>query len=591
MVETSSCPPTSPSHHVTLENCNEIVGNLYLGGIAAALHTQTLVDQGIRAVVCCVRESEFPSCDFHKDLAYYRVDVEDVSREPIELFWPEALEFIHGWISKGAPVFVHCRAGVSRSASTVIAYLVARQSYSLIDAFHMARNRRPVVTPNLGFMEKLCEFEMSTRATSPTIDVDKYESWYTGSQLLGCPDVASAVTTANTTPTGHLSPTMSPAPSLERVASTSSARMRAAVRKLKAVNALCQHDHKTEVDLDCPLESSDSPTVRCRIARIRTMLLRQAAIDPSLGYCQGMHLVAAMFAATSGNLGEAYWRFHAFVGGVRGLWLPGLPLVAQGTALFEALVAGTRWRQHLRAHGVEPAGFLPQAWVTLFTTWLPRADLAENVECLEGRGFAGVLAMTVAIFEHVGDSLCDMNCQEDILRVMKDIHKHAPRACALGKAMRQWLPRVRGILEEPPSPECHATSCQRQGSRIEGELFPGTSMVWPSLSVWVADGSDARAGEPKPPPESLTTNRSTTSCWAWCLPRRHIPRPASDLPRADLVVLTSLKQRRASVNVVEQQEALASLRQLDDGNNCPMEVAREQARRRRSTLTWAEIEH
>mmetsp|Transcript_77628 Transcript_77628/g.222416 ORF Transcript_77628/g.222416 Transcript_77628/m.222416 type:complete len:388 (-) Transcript_77628:234-1397(-) len=164
---------------IVLNNCDQILPNLYLGGVAAATDTAQLVTQGIRAVCCCVRELEFPTSEFNAELEYYRVDVEDISREPIEYFFPEATEFIHGWISREQPVLVHCRAGVSRSASVVIAYLIAYQGYSLHDAFFLTRSHRSIVTPNIGFMEKLGEFEESKRGTDPTIDINKYVAWYT----------------------------------------------------------------------------------------------------------------------------------------------------------------------------------------------------------------------------------------------------------------------------------------------------------------------------------------------------------------------------------------------------------------------------
>jgi len=174
---------------IVLNNCDQIIPNLYLGGVAAASDTQSLVQQGIRAVCCCCRELEFPSKEFSKELEYYRVDVEDISREPIELYFPEATEFIHSWISREQPVLVHCRAGVSRSASVVIAYLIAYQNYSLHDAFFLVRSHRSVVTPNVGFMEKLGEYEEEKRGMEPTIEINKYLAWYQTPERAAVPDL------------------------------------------------------------------------------------------------------------------------------------------------------------------------------------------------------------------------------------------------------------------------------------------------------------------------------------------------------------------------------------------------------------------
>lgn len=68
-------------------------------------------------------------------------------------------DFIYQWTSQNLPVLVHCRAGVSRSASVVLAYMVRFGNFTLNDAFVYLRAARPAVTPNLGFMEKLVAYE------------------------------------------------------------------------------------------------------------------------------------------------------------------------------------------------------------------------------------------------------------------------------------------------------------------------------------------------------------------------------------------------------------------------------------------------
>lgn len=54
---------------------------------------------------------------------------------------------------------MHCQAGVSRSATIVIAYLMKHTLMTMPDAYKYVRSRRPVVSPNLNFMGQLLEFE------------------------------------------------------------------------------------------------------------------------------------------------------------------------------------------------------------------------------------------------------------------------------------------------------------------------------------------------------------------------------------------------------------------------------------------------
>jgi len=165
---------------IALDNCDQIIPNLYLGGVTAVKDKDALVRGGFRGICCCCRELEMPSSEWYTDmLDYFRVDVEDISREPIDAYFDEAADFIDSWISREQTVLVHCRAGVSRSASIVIAYLIKFHSYSLHDAFFLVRSHRSVITPNIGFMEKLGEFEAERhQIEEPTIDLNKYISWY-----------------------------------------------------------------------------------------------------------------------------------------------------------------------------------------------------------------------------------------------------------------------------------------------------------------------------------------------------------------------------------------------------------------------------
>lgn len=68
---------------------------------------------------------------------------------------------------KGLAVLVHCLAGVSRSVTVTLAYLMHDRSLCLNDAFSLVRSRKPDVSPNFHFMEQLHSFEGQLRKTNP----------------------------------------------------------------------------------------------------------------------------------------------------------------------------------------------------------------------------------------------------------------------------------------------------------------------------------------------------------------------------------------------------------------------------------------
>jgi hypothetical protein len=64
-----------------------------------------------------------------------------------------------GVYEDGGRALVHCQAGVSRSATVVIGYLMMRRHMGLDDAFEHVRHCRRQVAPNLSFLGQLQALE------------------------------------------------------------------------------------------------------------------------------------------------------------------------------------------------------------------------------------------------------------------------------------------------------------------------------------------------------------------------------------------------------------------------------------------------
>ena len=63
----------------------------------------------------------------------------------------ECIEYIDRVIDDGGRVVVHCMAGVSWSATVIIAYLMTKNKCSFKEAFDYTRSKRMVINPNPGF--------------------------------------------------------------------------------------------------------------------------------------------------------------------------------------------------------------------------------------------------------------------------------------------------------------------------------------------------------------------------------------------------------------------------------------------------------
>lgn len=77
----------------------------------------------------------------------------DLPETGITTILNESFEFIES--SQNGRFLVHCNAGVSRSSSVVIGYLIKKFSYTFNEAFELVKKKRECIQPNQGFFKQL----------------------------------------------------------------------------------------------------------------------------------------------------------------------------------------------------------------------------------------------------------------------------------------------------------------------------------------------------------------------------------------------------------------------------------------------------
>jgi protein-tyrosine phosphatase len=68
--------------------------------------------------------------------------------------------------SKDNNILVHCSAGISRSPTLVLAYMMKKHHWTLDEAFEKMRKLRQIVDPNVSFIMQLRDWEKYLMSTA-----------------------------------------------------------------------------------------------------------------------------------------------------------------------------------------------------------------------------------------------------------------------------------------------------------------------------------------------------------------------------------------------------------------------------------------
>ncbi|RWS20803.1 Dual specificity phosphatase: catalytic domain containing protein-like protein [Leptotrombidium deliense] len=142
------CPKVTAQAH-------EIIPNLFLGGIHA------------------LNVHEY---DYIIDISTYQLDervidkdktlviiARDDSQTQLSQYFEDTGLFIHNALKHNKSILVHCFAGISRSVSIVVAYLIKYQQLSFIDALQFVKSKRNCAKPNSSFMLQLAKYDHINR--------------------------------------------------------------------------------------------------------------------------------------------------------------------------------------------------------------------------------------------------------------------------------------------------------------------------------------------------------------------------------------------------------------------------------------------
>jgi protein-tyrosine phosphatase len=145
--------------------------NLFLGRYRATLDPLLLSTFGITHIVKCGRG--YPRDEAaHARFGYLHIKANDTTEERLAPYFPQACDFIETALKSGGKLLIHCAAGISRSSTILLAYLMRSRRWTLKTAFDFVRDKRNIIRPNPTFAAELLDWEelvLGVRVTKSSI--------------------------------------------------------------------------------------------------------------------------------------------------------------------------------------------------------------------------------------------------------------------------------------------------------------------------------------------------------------------------------------------------------------------------------------
>lgn len=154
----------------------EELGGLYLGNYDAASDISLLKRHRIGAVLTVAAGT---GLHYHPDAvqSHDMIPAMDVDYYDMSKHFDRCFEFIDR-NRKSTNVLVHCWAGVSRSATIVIAYLMKKYDFSFDESHSFVKKKRKQIYPNPGFVRQMRTFDSQLRLKRNKAKESNLESKY-----------------------------------------------------------------------------------------------------------------------------------------------------------------------------------------------------------------------------------------------------------------------------------------------------------------------------------------------------------------------------------------------------------------------------
>ena len=154
-----------------MSDFSEVIPNIFIGNAAAARDPKFFNQHKISHVINVTEKEpnhfEQKIDDLRQSkVVYLHLPVSDKCSSTLSAYFAQTNAFIKDCLSSETnALLIHCKCGVSRSSTVLLAFLVQVRGMTLSDALNLVRKKRRRIRPNIGFFLQLLKVEKDTHGS------------------------------------------------------------------------------------------------------------------------------------------------------------------------------------------------------------------------------------------------------------------------------------------------------------------------------------------------------------------------------------------------------------------------------------------